>query len=295
MQPVKRSCLCMVEMASEKTLAEGILPKKEGGQRTRDVSKRSLPGKPLVSIITVVFNGAATLEDTIRSVLQQTYDNIEYIIIDGGSSDATLDIIRKHDEQLDYWLTAQDAGIYDAMNKGIALASGDYVGMLNADDFLADSQAVQKSVERLVADKLDAVFSQLDVVDPDNPLRVLRRYRVARFDTFMLRIGVMPPHPTFYCRRSCYEKLGTAPYRTDYRIAADFELLVRLLLTQNISWGYIAETTVKMRAGGISSGSYKARLLLNREIVRACTQNGLYTNMLLLLLKVPLRLLERIR
>ncbi len=285
----------MAEMVAVETLSGEVPPTKEGGQRTRNISKQNLPGKPLVSIITVVFNGAATLEDTIRSVLQQTYDNIEYIIIDGGSSDGTLDIIRKHESQLDYWLSEHDAGIYDAMNKGIALACGEYIGTLNADDFFADPQAVQKIVERLVADNLDAVFSQLDIVEPNKPFRVLRRYRVTRFDTFMLRIGVMPPHPTFYCRRSCYEKLGAAPYRTNYRIAADFELLVRLLLTQNISWGYLAETTVKMRAGGISSISYKSRLLLNREIVRACTENGLYTNMLLLALKIPLRLLERIQ
>jgi glycosyltransferase involved in cell wall biosynthesis len=292
---MKSAGLCMVEMVSEKMLAEEILSKEEGGQHTRDILKRSLPGKPLVSIITVVFNGATTLGDTIRSVLQQTYDNIEYIIIDGGSSDGTLDIIRECDGKLDYWLSERDAGIYDAMNKGVALASGEYVGMLNADDFLTSPQVIQKIVERLVVGELDAVFSQLDVVDQDNPLRVLRRYRVSRFDTFMLRIGVMPAHPTFYCRRSCYEKLGAAPYRTDYRIAADFELLTRMLLTQKISWSYLAETTVKMRAGGVSSGSYKARLLLNREIIRACRQNGLYTNMLLQLLKLPLRLLELIR
>ncbi len=257
----------------------------------RDMQARRPNDKPLVSIITVVFNGAATLEDTLRSVSQQSYDNIEHIIIDGDSNDGTLDIIRKYDAQVDYWLSEPDAGIYDAMNKGIALATGDYIGMLNADDFFASAQSVQKIVERLVVDKLDAVFSQLDVVSADNSLRVLRKYRVARFDTFMLRIGVMPPHPTFYCRKSCYEKLGANPYRTDYRIAADFELLVRLLLTQKISWGYLPETTVKMRAGGASSDS----LLLNREIVRACRQNGLYTHMLLLLLKLPLRLWERIR
>ena len=285
----------MIEMAATESIGYRASPKKEGGRRTRDVQQERLRDKPLVSIITVVFNGATTLEDTIRSVLQQTYDNIEHIIIDGGSNDGTLDIIRKYDAQVDYWLSEQDAGIYDAMNKGIALATGDYVGMLNADDFFASAQSVQKINERLVADKLDAVFSQLDVVKADNPLQVLRKYRVARFDTFMLRIGVMPPHPTFYCRKSCYEKLGVSPYRTDYRIAADFELLVRLLLTQKISWGYLAETTVKMRTGGTSSDSYKSRLLLNREIIRACKQNGLYTNMLLLLLKVPLRLLERIR
>lgn len=271
--------------------ASHVSKKKAGGRRVRDTQVQRSNEKPLVSIITVVFNGAATLEDTLRSVSQQSYDNIEHIIIDGDSNDGTLDILRKYDAQVDYWLSEPDAGIYDAMNKGIALATGDYIGMLNADDFFANAQSVQKIVERLVGDKLDAVFSQLDVVSVDDSLRVLRKYRVARFDTFMLRIGVMPPHPTFYCRKSCYEKLGESPYRTDYRIAADFELLVRLLLTQKISWGYLPETTVKMRAGGASSDS----LLLNREIVRACRQNGLYTHMLLLLLKLPLRLWERIR
>lgn len=267
----------------------------EGGMRVHGEQKHSLPNQPLLTVVTVVFNGAATLEHTLRSVIEQTYDNIEHIVIDGGSTDGTLDILRKYDGRIAYWVSEKDAGIYDAMNKGIALARGDYIGMLNSDDFFASPQSIQKIVERLVSGKLDAVFSQLDIVDPADTRRVLRKYRVSKFDKFMLRIGVMPPHPTFYCRRACYERLGQAPYRADYRIAADFELLVRLLLTQNISWSYIPETTVKMRAGGVSSGSYKARLLLNREIIQACKENGLYTNMLLLLFKIPLRLLERVR
>ena len=268
-----------------------LAQKKEGGRRIHEPQQTHPTDQPLVTIITVVFNGVSTLEDTIRSVLQQTYPHIEYIIIDGGSNDGTLDILRQYDAQVGYWLSESDAGLYDAMNKGIALAAGDYIGTLNADDFFASAHAVEKIVERLVADNLDAVFSQLDVVKANNPLQILRKYRVARYDSFMLRIGVMPPHPTFYLRKSCYGKLGAKPYRTDYRIAADFELLVRLLLTQKITWGYLAETTIKMRSGGASSDS----LLLNREIIRACGQNGLYTNMLLLLLKIPLRLLERVR
>ena len=272
-------------------MEEGLL-RQEGGLRTRNITKKTLPGKPLVSIITVVFNGVKTLEETILSVVQQSYNNIEYIVIDGGSSDGTLDIIRKYDEKLDYWTSEPDAGLYDAMNKGILLSSGDYVGFLNADDFFADSQSVKWNIERLLTDNLDAVFAQLDIVHPQNIHRILRRYRVKRFDSFMLRFGVMPPHPTFYCRRSCYKKFGEAPYRTDLRIAADFELLVKLLLIQKISWGYISKTTVRMRAGGISSGNIKSRLLLNREIIRACNQNGLYTNFLFLLLKIPLRLFE---
>lgn len=264
----------------------------EGGLRARHIHKQSLPGKPLISIITVVFNGAATLEDTIRSVLQQTYDNIEYIIIDGGSSDATLDILHKYDGSIDYWVSEKDAGIYDAMNKGIAQARGDYVGMLNSDDFFASPHALENIAARFKTSGVDAVFSCLDIVDPDNLNRVFRKYRVSSLSAFMLRIGVMPPHPTFYCKRSCYTKAGL--YRSDYHIAADFEMLVRLLLKQHISWEFIDETTVKMRSGGLSSSGIKSSWTLNREIIRACTENGLYTNMLMLILKLPIRLLEYI-
>lgn len=264
----------------------------EGGGRLRGSRKHSLPGKPLITVITVVFNGAATLEHTIRSVIEQTYANVEYIVIDGGSTDATLEILRRYDADIDYWVSEKDAGIYDAMNKGIALAGGDYIGMLNSDDFFAHPSALETIAARFDARKVDAVFSCLDIVDPASLDRVLRKYRISSFSPFMLRIGVMPPHPTFYCRRSCYEKAGL--YRTDYRIAADFEMLVRLLLGHHISWSFIDETTVKMRAGGVSSSGVKSSWVVNREIIRACADNGLYTNMFMLVLKIPIRLWERI-
>lgn len=264
----------------------------EGGVRTRGIKRYMTQGSPLITVITVVFNGAATLEHTIRSVIEQTYDSVEHIIIDGGSTDATLDILRKYDDKVDYWVSEKDAGIYDAMNKGIALARGDYIGMLNADDFFANPTALEKIVTRLKASNVDAVFSCLDIVDPANLDRVLRKYRISSLSSFMLRIGVMPAHPTFYCRKSCYDKAGL--YRTDYRIAADFEMLVRLLLKHHITWEFIDETTVKMRSGGLSSSGIKSNWVVNREIVRACTENGLYTNIFVLALKLPIRLLERI-
>lgn len=267
--------------------------KAEGGIRVQGNLKRSLPNKPLLTVITVVFNGAATLEFTIRSVIEQTYGNIEHIIIDGGSTDATLDILRRYNNNIDYWVSEKDAGIYDAMNKGIALARGDYIGMLNADDFFADPSALEKIAMRLIASNVDAVFSCLDIVDPANLAQVLRKYRISSFSPFMLRIGVMPPHPTFYCNRSCYEKAGL--YRTDYRIAADFEMLVRLLLKHHITWAFIDETTVKMRSGGLSSSGIQSNWIVNREIIRACTENDLYTNMFMLALKLPIRLFELIR
>ena len=265
----------------------------EGGLRTKGGGKISIPDKPLLTVITVVFNGAATIEHTICSVIEQTYDNVEYIIIDGGSTDATLDILRKYGNDIDYWVSERDAGLYDAMNKGIALASGDYIGMLKADDFFADPHALEKIAVHLKKSGADAVFSCLDIVDPADEKWIVRKYRVSSFSPFMLRIGVMPPHPTFYCRRSCYAKAG--PHRTDYRLAADFEMVVRLLLKHHITWEFIDETTVKMRSGGISSSGIKSRWVVNREIIRACTENGLYTNMLLLALKLPIRFLELIR
>ena len=264
----------------------------EGGLRIKGIEKIPSQGKPLVTVITVAFNGAATLEHTIRSVIEQTYDNVEHIIIDGGSTDATLDILRKYEDSIDYWVSEKDEGIYDAMNKGIALARGDYIGVLNSDDYFADPSALENIATQLKTSNVDAVFSCLDIVDPTNLDRVLRKYRVSSFSPFMLRIGIMPPHPTFYCKKSCYEKAGT--YRTNYRIAADFEMLARLLLKHHITWKFIHTTTVKMRSGGLSSSGIKSSWVVNREIIRACTENGLYTNTFMLALKLPIRLLERL-
>jgi glycosyltransferase involved in cell wall biosynthesis len=266
--------------------------KTEGGMRVNGRQKCSGPGRPLLTVITVVFNGAATIECTIRSVIEQTYDNVEYIVIDGGSTDGTVEILRKYEGSIDYWVSEKDAGIYDAMNKGIGLAKGDYIGMLNSDDYFASTSALETIALRLKVSNVDAVFSRLDIVDPANLNRVLRKYRVSSLSKFMLRIGVMPPHPTFYCRKSCYKDAG--PYRTNYRIAADFEMLVRLMIRLHITWEFIDETTVKMRSGGVSSSGFRSNWIVNREIIRACTENGLYTNMFILALKLPIRFLERI-
>lgn len=256
-----------------------------------NISGRSLDN-PRITVITVCYNSAATIRDTLESVALQSYKSFEHIVVDGGSTDDTLAIVRGWTRHSIRLVSEPDNGIYDAMNKGIALARGDYIGMLNSDDFFASPLALEKIVTRLKASNVDAVFSCLDIVDPANLNRVLRKYRIRKFNSFMLRIGVMPPHPTFYCKKSCYEKAG--PYRTDYRIAADFEMLARLLLKHHITWEFIDETTVKMRSGGLSSSGIKSSWVVNREIIRACTENGLYTNMLMLVLKIPIRLMERI-
>jgi len=262
----------------------------EGGQRITSMNKGSNKVCPLITVITVVFNGAETIEQTILSVIEQTYNNVEHIVIDGGSSDGTLAILRKYDDKIAYWVSAKDSGIYDAMNKGILLAGGDYIGMLNSDDFFSNPSVLEEVATSLALANVDAVFSCLDIVDPINLDRVLRRYRVKSFSSLMLRIGIMPPHPTFYCKKSCYENAGL--YLTNYRIAADFEMLVRLLTKHNITWQFIDKTTIKMRSGGVSNSGIKSKWVINREIVRACNENGLYTNMFLLLFKLPIRLME---
>lgn len=266
--------------------------RKEGGLRCQGVSKQSLPGKPLITVITVVFNGAETLRDTIESVMKQSYDNIEYIVIDGGSSDSTVDILKQYDHLIDYWLSEKDNGIYDAMNKGIALSSGEYVGILNSDDLFAGLDILQTVADRFAEAKTDAVFASLNIVDKDNLNKILRKYRVGKFNSTLLRIGIMPAHPTFYCKRSCYED---GLYRTDFKIAADFEMMVRLLIKQKISWSFIDKVTVTMRSGGLSNSGFASKIKLNLEIVRACKENGLYTNALLLACKLPIRLFELVR
>ncbi len=265
----------------------------KGGLRTKGNYKYSSIEKPLISIITVVINGAATLRDTIESVLSQTYDNLEYIVVDGGSNDGVIDILQQYEHAIDYWVSEKDNGIYDAMNKGIALSSGEYVGTMNADDLFATSDVVQSLADRLKATNTDAIFSSLNIVDKNNINKLIRKYRVEKLSPWLLRIGVMPPHPTFYCKRSCLERAGA--YKTDYHIAADFEMLVRLCIKQKISWEFLDKVTVIMRSGGISNSGLTSRLRLNKEDVRACRENGLYTNFLLLTLKLPLRLFELIR
>lgn len=262
----------------------------EGGLRTKGLYKSGFPNKPLVTVITVVFNGALTLEDTIQSVINQTYDNVEYIVVDGGSTDATLDILRQYEGNIDYWVSEKDAGLYDAMNKGIALAKGDYIGMLNSDDFFTNSWVLEKIATSLASSNVDAVFSCLNIVDPANLAQVLRKYRIASLNAFLLRIGVMPPHPTFYCKRTVYEKVGR--YRTDYRVAADFEMIIRMFIKEKMSSHFLDEVTINMRAGGISNDGLVGQIQQNFEIVRACRENGFYTNIFLIALKLPLKLLQ---
>ncbi len=240
-----------------------------------------------ISLITVCYNSAKTIEDTLRSVQSQTYQNLEYIIIDGGSTDDTNKIVSKYKDSVSVHISEPDEGLYDAMNKGIEVATGDIVGILNSDDVFFDSFVIEKIASEFEINKVDAIFSDLIYVKENDLGKPTRLYSSKVFSKRMIKFGIMLPHPTFYVRKECYEKLGL--YRTDYRVAADFELLARFI-AQGITMHRIPFISVKMREGGVSSSGILWRIHQNFEIVRACRGNGIYTNIGLVALKLPYKL-----
>ena len=235
-----------------------------------------------ISIITVVRNGARTIRDCIESVLSQTHP-VEYIIIDGCSTDGSLDIIKEYTTRIAKVVSEPDKGIYDAMNKGIRLASGEVIGILNSDDMYIDNRVLAKIDSEFQTKSVDALYADLVYVRPDNLDKIVRFYSGANFALGMFALGLMPPHPTFFVKRKCYEEFGG--FKSDYKIAADFELLTRFLANKKISYSYFPEVIVKMRTGGISTRSLKSNWILNKEILRACAENGIKTNLTKVMLK----------
>lgn len=230
-----------------------------------------------VSIITVAFNSAITINDTIRSVLAQTHTDIEHIIIDGASQDGTIDIVQSYGDRISKFVSEPDRGIYDAMNKGIKLASGEIIGILNSDDFYANPQVIATVVEEFQRSNVDSVFGDLVYVNTDDLDRIVRYYSSAKFHPNQFAYGWMPAHPTFFVRRSAYDRYGL--FRTDYKIAADYELLTRFLAKYQLSYRYIPKIMVKMRTGGVSTTNWRSNWVLNQEIIRGCAENGIQTNM----------------
>ena len=229
-----------------------------------------------VTIITVCYNSAAHIEDAILSVAGQDYPDIEHIVIDGNSSDGTQAILQKYNEQLAFWLSEPDLGIYDAMNKGIKKASGDVIGILNSDDFYFDQHVISKVVHAFTDQTTEAVFGDLIFVDPNNLDKTVRTYSSKNWHPDKFAKGYMPAHPTFFVKREFYEKHGL--FETDYEIAADYEMLIRLLYVYKLKYTYLPIKMVKMRKGGVSSNGIKSNITLNNEIIRACRKHGIKTN-----------------
>lgn len=241
-----------------------------------------------VSIITATYNSGRTLQDTIKSVLAQSYSNIEYIIVDGASKDNTVDIIRQYEPLFGgrlKWVSEKDGGIYDAMNKGIRMATGDVVGILNSDDYFTSGDVVATLASEFAANAtLDAVYGDVHYINDGNPNKCVRYYSSKRFLRVWLRFGFMPAHPSFYVRKDIYKKAGG--YKTDYDIGADYEMMVRLFCQFHICAKYIPMDFVTMRRGGTSTKNMKSKLVLIREDVRACRENGVYTNVFMISTKI---------
>lgn len=227
-----------------------------------------------VSIITATFNSSAAIADCVNSVLSQTHP-VEHIIVDNMSTDNTLEIVRRLSSAA-LILSEPDNGIYDAMNKGLRLATGDVIGILNSDDFYASNNVIETISNIFSKKRVDSVFADLVFVKPGNLKKVVRYYRAANFTPDKFAYGWMPPHPTFFARREIYDTFGL--FKTDYQIAADYELLVRFLAKHKISYHYLPEVIVKMRVGGKSTKNLKSNWILNKEIIRACKENGIKTN-----------------
>jgi glycosyltransferase involved in cell wall biosynthesis len=245
-----------------------------------------------VSIITVTLNSAATLATTMESVSRQDHADIEHILVDGRSSDRTMDIIRSY-PHVARFISEPDKGLYDAMNKGIRLATGDVIGILNSDDFFPSPHIVSRIVEALSLRQVDAVFGDVAFVRPDNLDKIVRISSSRNFHPDQFARGYAPAHPSFYVRRRCYEQFGV--YQTDYTISADYELQMRFIYRHRISYAYLPLTMVYMRTGGVSNRTFGSRYVLNREIVRACRENGVTTNMARLSLKYFFKVFEYVR
>jgi len=225
-----------------------------------------------VSVITVCLNSKETITQTLKSIQSQDYDDIEHLIIDGVSTDGTIDIIKKHESKSCKLISEPDKGLYDAMNKGISKATGDIIGILNADDFYASFDVVSKIVELMESQKLDAAFGDLVYVDLEDISKEVRFWKASNYMPGAFRMGWVPPHPTFFCRREIYERYGN--FREDMKIAADFELLLRFIARHKIKVGYLPHTIVKMRTGG-KAYDWKGRICGNIEIFKAFHLNNL--------------------
>jgi glycosyltransferase involved in cell wall biosynthesis len=238
--------------------------------------------KHRVSIITVVFNGAKYIRSAIQSILSQDYDNIEYIVIDGGSIDGTVDIVKEYQDKISVFISEPDEGIYDAMNKGIALATGNVIGILNSDDFYIDEFVIEKVVKEFDEKGVDSVYADLVFVNPNNLEKTIRYYDSSHFNPSRFAYGWTPAHPTFFVKKEIYDKYGV--FRTDFKIAADFDILARFLYTQKISYSYMQEVLVKMRVGGVST-SFSSIWINSIEALKACKNNGIKTNIFKILFK----------
>lgn len=237
-----------------------------------------------ISIITATYNSGKTVGDTLKSVLAQTYHDYELLVVDGASKDNTLEVVKKMEPLFEgrmRYISEPDKGIYDAMNKGIRMATGDVIGILNSDDFYTSDDALACIAWTLENEKVDAVYGDIHYVDDEDLKKCVRYYSSKPFRRWMMRLGFMPAHPSFYCRKEVYEKYGAFDAE-NYRVAADFENLLRLIFVNKIKTHYINKDFVTMRTGGASSSGLESHKSIMRDHLKALKKNGVYSNIFLL-------------
>ncbi|MBN2167253.1 MAG: glycosyltransferase [Marinilabiliaceae bacterium] len=223
-----------------------------------------------ITIITATYQSSATLQSAIESVLNQTANNIEYIVIDGGSTDGTIELLKKYDNRIK-WFSEPDNGIYDALNKGISKATGDYIGFLHADDLLASDTIIEKISTIINETNADAVYGNLVYISKYDTSKVIRYWKSCKFNPSLLKKGWMPPHPTLYIKRKFYDSIGI--FNIQLKIAADYDFILRLFSLPGISTFYINDVIVKMRIGGTSNRNIKNIIKKSKEDYWALKHN----------------------
>lgn len=246
-----------------------------------------------ISVITVCFNSEKTIGDALKSVCEQNYPNVEHIVIDGGSCDRTVELISAQGGHVAKFISEPDKGIYDAMNKGLAYANGDVIGILNSDDFYLGNNVLGEVAAAFASDPaLDAVMGDVDFVSNSDLMKPIRAYPSSGFKPWMFHIGLMPPHPAVFIRKSAYEQIGK--YKLDYKIAADFDLLVRLLSIQKKKYLTTGKHWVRMRAGGVSTSSWRSNFVITREMLRSLRENNLFSCVPMLLCRLPIKFFRQV-
>ena len=240
-----------------------------------------------ISIITPSYNSGITIKSCLESIPHQTYKNVEHLLIDGGSKDDTIEIAHTY-SHLTRIVSEPDQGLYDAMNKGIKLANGDIIGILNSDDVYTSQDVIQFVIDRFKDHKVDAVYGDLNYINQNN--KIIRKWRSGEYSRDSFLQGWMPPHPTFFIRKEYYDRYGL--YNTDFSISADYELMLRMLYKHNLKGAYIPKVLVSMLTGGQSNGSLRKRWMANREDRKAWEINGLKPGSLTLLKKPIKKLIQ---
>jgi glycosyltransferase involved in cell wall biosynthesis len=241
-----------------------------------------------ISIITVVYNNEKTIQDAMKSVLGQTYKNIEYVIIDGSSKDNTVNLINEYKDKLGYFVSEKDNGLYDAMNKGIRHATGDIIGILNSDDLYQDINVISDVMHHFADEKLDILYGDLVYVKNEDVSAVVRNWKSKSYYKGFFENANVPPHPSLFLRNRVYKEAGL--FNLDFKIAADYELMLRIFKNYNFKSKYINRLIVRMRLGGASNESFSSIIKQNREVLNAWKQNNLKSPFYLM----PLRIVRKV-